>query len=213
MKRTLLFWLHNPKLSRPKQLALVGITALLLTAFIYWMFVAYQARTLRQQVTQVLPGASQFQQLQYFDRSWQPVDLGSDNEDSLYAGYDQTGQFVGYAVPGEGPGYQNPIRLLYGYRPEQRLIVGMKVLDSGETTGWGEQALQDEDFLANFRALAVDPKLEVVESGEKDQPNEVDIMTGATISSQAIVQILNATNRRWLRRLPASGSEPPLVNP
>ncbi|MEZ5582156.1 MAG: hypothetical protein R3F37_04650 [Candidatus Competibacteraceae bacterium] len=26
-------------------------------------------------------------------------------------------------------------------------------------------------------------------------------MTGATISSQAIVQILNATNRRWLETL------------
>ncbi|NJN46801.1 MAG: hypothetical protein HC808_10335 [Candidatus Competibacteraceae bacterium] len=38
-------------------------------------------------------------------------------------------------------------------------------------------------------------------------------MTGATISSQAIVQILNATNRRWLKRLPTVGSEPPLVNP
>ncbi|MEZ5582157.1 MAG: hypothetical protein R3F37_04655 [Candidatus Competibacteraceae bacterium] len=43
----------------------------------------------------------------------------------------------------------------------------MLVLDSGETTGWGEQALQDEDFLANFRALAIDPKLVVVERGEE----------------------------------------------
>jgi len=213
LKHSLLSRLYNSKNTRSKRLALAGVTVVLVTMVVYWLFVVYQARTLRQQVSQVLPGASQLQQLHYSDRTWQPVALGNDGEDYLYAGYDQNDRFVGYAIPGEGPGYQNPISLLYGYRPEQRHIVGMLVLDSGETTGWGEQALQDEDFLANFQALAVDPKLEVVENGEKEQPNEVDIMTGATISSQAIVQILNATNRRWLKRLPAVGSEASLLNP
>ncbi|NJN46800.1 MAG: hypothetical protein HC808_10330 [Candidatus Competibacteraceae bacterium] len=165
MKHSLLSWLH--KTTGPQRLVLAGITATLLMVVVYWLLVAHQTRTLRQQVFQVLPGASQLQQLHYNNRIWQPVALGSDSADHLYAGYDQNDRFVGYAIPGKGPGYQNPISLLYGYQPEQRRIVGMLVLDSGETTGWGEQALQDMDFLANFRSLAVEPKLVVVDRGRR----------------------------------------------
>ncbi|MEZ5582158.1 MAG: hypothetical protein R3F37_04660 [Candidatus Competibacteraceae bacterium] len=76
---------------------------MLLSMAVYGLVIAHQKRILRQQVIQVLPGASQMQQLQYTERAWQPVALGSDSADSLYAGYDQAGRLVGYAVPGKVP--------------------------------------------------------------------------------------------------------------
>ncbi len=59
--------------------------------------------------------------------------------------------------------------------------------------------------------LVVDTKIIMVKKGKKSAPNEVDAITGATISSKAVVKIINATNRAWQRRLPAPGSEPALA--
>jgi len=42
----------------------------------------------------------------------------------------------------------------------------------------------------------------------RTQANEVDAISGATISSLAVVRIINGSNSRWLERLPESGSAP-----
>ena len=47
-----------------------------------------------------------------------------------------------------------------------------------------------------------------IKKGKKVSDNEVDAITGATISSKAVVRIINESNDIWLARLPASGEEP-----
>jgi electron transport complex protein RnfG len=37
-----------------------------------------------------------------------------------------------------------------------------------------------------------------VKRGEKVNPNEVDTITGATISSEAVISILNGGSERWV---------------
>lgn len=187
-----------------------GCGVVIIIFALYWLISAQQARSLQQQIFQVLPGASQLQQLQYSNEDgWQPLTLDSETPDSLYAGYDESGQLIGYAIPGEGQGYEAPVRLLYGVQPEQRIILGLLVLETGETPGWGDKddkEFADRGFAESFRSLPVEPKLVLVEAGAKDLPNEIDMMTGATITSEAIVRTLNTTNRRWLPRLPDAGS-------
>jgi Na+-translocating ferredoxin:NAD+ oxidoreductase RnfG subunit len=39
---------------------------------------------------------------------------------------------------------------------------------------------------------------------EKTASNEIDTITGATISSKAVANILNTTNGQWLPRLDSS---------
>ena len=56
--------------------------------------------------------------------------------------------------------------------------------------------------MGNFRNLAVDPTVEVVKTG-RTSDNEVDAISGATISSQAVVKIINASNERWMDRVTA----------
>ena len=57
-------------------------------------------------------------------------------------------------------------------------------------------------LVVDFRALAVDPEIVPVKTGTRSAQNEVDAITGATISSKAVVSIINNTNERWLPRLP-----------
>jgi len=153
---------------------------------------ANKARELRAAVFKVLPGVAQMQE---------PV---------IYGGYDDQGEFVGYAMPAAGPGFQDTIAILYGYKPEQRMVVGMEVLESRETPGLGDKIYKDLEFVAGFSALSIEPEIVAVKKGTKSQPNEIDAITGATISAKAIVRIINETHAAWSGQLPAPGSEPPL---
>ncbi len=109
----------------------------------------------------------------------------------------EDGTVLGFAVPAEGPGYMDTVGLLYGYEPTRRVIVGVEILDSRETPGLGDKIIHDEEFHENFVALEVDPEIVPVKRGKKARPHEVDCITGATISSEAVIAILNRSVQRW----------------
>ncbi len=80
----------------------------------------------------------------------------------------------------------------------------MEVMQSTETPGLGDGIIKDELFLANFEALVVEPSIIGVKRGEKTEPFQVDTITGATISSNAVINILNTSMERWLPYLAPS---------
>jgi electron transport complex protein RnfG len=173
---------------------------------------ANKARELREAVFKVLPGVSQMQALVYRDGSIIAVAQPEKDEPVVYGGYDEQGDFVGYAMPGAGPGFQDTIAILYGYVPHEKQVVGMEVLESRETPGLGDKIYKDAEFVAEFSALSVEPEIVAVKKGTGTQPNEVDAITGATISSKAIVRIINETHTAWSGQLPVPGSEPPFAD-
>jgi electron transport complex protein RnfG len=126
-------------------------------------------------------------------------------QEVVYAGYDAAGALLGFAIPAEGPGFQDTIKLIYGFDASARRVVGMEVLESRETPGLGDKIIKDTDFVGNFRNLAVDPTVVVVKAG-RTSDNEVDAISGATISSQAVVKIINTSNDRWMDRVTALAS-------
>jgi len=174
---------------------------------------ANKARELREAVFKVLPGVSQMQQLVYRDGQLAATQDKQKNEPGIYAGYDEHGDFAGYAIPAAGPGFQDTIGLLYGYTPQRRMVLGMEVLESRETPGLGDKIYKDAEFVGGFSALSTEPEIVAVKKGTKSQPNEIDAITGATISSKAVVRIINETQSDWMDRLPPPGSEPPLEGP
>jgi len=183
-------------------LAIVGVYQLTLP-----LIRANNALALRRAVFEVVPGAERLQALAWRDGGLAvPEGDGSgtagEGEPLVYGGYTGEGEFLGYAIPGAGPGFQDTIRLIYGFDPERRRIVGMEVLESRETPGLGDRIYKDPDFVGEFDDLAVEPQVTAVK-GEGTAPNEVDAITGATISSKAVVSIINAANEQWLERLPA----------
>ena len=169
---------------------------------------AYKARVQREAVFKVLPGISRFERLVYRDGRLAAVTKEETGQEYVFAGYDDQDQLVGYAIPSAGPGFQDTIRLLYGYLPQARKVVGMEILESRETPGLGDKIYKDAAFVANFADLSIDPEIVTVKKGKKSAPNQVDAITGATISSKAVVRIIQQANGRWLSRLQPSRRTP-----
>ncbi len=206
---------QEPKIA-PRMIVTLGLAGLLSGLFIVVVYevtlpliTANRAEALRRAVFEVVPGAGAMQQLTERDGALVVSEASSDG-DAIYAAYSDQGVFLGYAIPGEGAGFQDTIRLLYGFEPGQRHVVGMAILDSKETPGLGDKIFKDVDFQRNFEALAVAPEVVVVKNGTKAAEHEVDGITGATISAKAVVKIINASNVVWLDKLPPPGGEPPL---
>jgi len=172
--------------------------------------VAYQTKALRQAVLKVLPGTTQMQRLVYREGRLLVKETEDQDEEALFGGYDAQGRLLGYAIPSAGSGFQDTIRLIYGFRPATRRVVGMEILESRETPGLGDKIYKDVIFVADFRSLAIDPQIEAVKRGTKAAVNQVNAITGATVSSKAVVRIINQGNTRWLERLPPPEDAPPL---
>jgi len=121
--------------------------------------------------------------------------------------YDAADQLVGAVLTGEGMGYQDNIRVLYAYSFETNAIVGFKILDSKETPGLGDRVEIEPHFIANFEALdvrlddagnALENSIVTVKQGQKTDPWQIDGITGATITSEAIGNILNDSADAWV---------------
>ncbi len=118
----------------------------------------------------------------------------------IYAGYDKDNNFVGMALNAAEQGYQDIVKLLYGYNPETGCITGYDVLKSTETPGFGTKITTDKDFLANFDCLDANVNQEqtglinvikTVRHGTKQHPWEIDAISGSTITSNAIGRMFN----------------------
>ena len=115
----------------------------------------------------------------------------------VYAGYGEGGLLIGFAIQGEEPGFQDVIVAIFGYDPVEKEVIGFEVLESKETPGLGDKIMKDADWLAEFRELSVEPEIEVVKEGTGGAPNEVEAITGATISSKAIIRLIEQELASW----------------
>jgi len=179
------------------------ISGTLLVLTYLWTLPAIErniAEALQRSISDVLPGTRQTTTFAVANQQLQPL---GDEEDSLvkyYAGYDDAGQLIGVAVAAAGQGFQDTLSVLYGYSLDCQCIMGFKVMESKETPGLGDKIETDPDFTANFEALDVslDSDMEqilnpivMVKHGQKTEPWQIDAITGATISSQAVANILH----------------------
>ncbi len=169
-----------------------------------------KARELREAVFRVLPNVSKMQKLLLKEGKLEVSYKEEKGEEPIYAGYDDNNTFMGYAIPSDGPGFADTISVLYGYRPSDRKVIGMWILASRETPGLGDKIYKDAAFVANFDDLAIEPPIVATKRG-KSKPNEIDAITGATISSVAVARIINKGNDYWVSRLPEPGAEPAYV--
>ena len=167
-----------------------------------------KAEALEKAIFKVIPGTVQTKAYEYDQgESFTPLEGKESTGQVVYAGFDEQGKLMGIAVEGSGQGYADILRILYGYDPATQTIIGFYVLESKETPGLGDKIEKDPVFLANFEELdvalsddfsAIKNTVVTVKSGEKSNPWEVDGITGATISSRAIGDILGKSTKEWV---------------
>lgn len=173
-----------------------GIAGLAIVFVFQWAqprIEAHRAAVLRAAIQEVLGGPETYGTIWVHQGALTaelPAGVDSTGLDRVYLGRDAEGMPVGYAIAGELPGYQDLIRLLFGYDAEAGLVIGMKVLESKETPGLGDKIEKDTAWLAEFDA-AVPPLLGVKPDRATGDEHEVDMISGATISSRTVINIIN----------------------
>lgn len=124
-------------------------------------------KELNEMLATVLPGNTSFE--------WEEYDGEDEAIQAVYKG--ETGvviQTVAY-------GYAGNITLLVGVSNEGT-VTGLVVRDLSETPGLGANALTDTEFLSQFLGT----------SGEAQVGENIDAITGATVSSKAVTKAVNA---------------------
>lgn len=115
-----------------------------------------------------------------------PEKLGSEQPLTVYRARKE-GEPVAAILTVVAPdGYNGPIRLLVGIRPDGR-IAGVRVLEHQETAGLGDGIeASKSDWLQQFRGAELgDPKRD--EWGVRQDGGEFDALSGATVTPRAVV--------------------------
>src|SRR5579863_4173405 len=113
-----------------------------------------------------------------------------ENVKRIFAGYDGSGKFLGVVIEASDRGYADIISAMYAYLPDKKIISGFQVVDMRETPGLGNRIGSDEKFAENFKALDATHPIKTVKHGNKQNPWEIDAISGATISSRAVGRML-----------------------
>lgn len=193
----------------------IGLCCGLLIVSVYQftapIILANQIAAREKAVLQVLPGAVESRTFAMSeDGVASPAAADSESNWLVFAGFDGAGALVGLAVEASGMGYQDKVRILYGFAPDRQAVIGFKVLESKETPGLGDRVETDPQYQANFEALdvsldesgeALAHLIEPVKPGQKTDPWQIDTISGATITSKAVAVMLSGSTEWWIPKL------------
>lgn len=125
-----------------------------------------------------------------------PAGASAKGLERLYLGHDASGKRVGFALSATGNGFQDPVTVMFGYDATAHSLIAMKVIANKETPGLGNKIESDTAFLNGFVGVSA-PIQGVKKDRGKSAPNDVVMITGATISSRAVIRIIDDAIARW----------------
>ena len=153
-------------------LTMVCMVAGLILAGVYSLtsplIAAQKAKESNQALSQVVPGADTYKEKTFSKGNYYECYKGS--------------KLIGYAVFAQRPGYAGAIKLLVGI-DKKGIITGLEVLAQSETPGLGARATEVKQgekepwFLSQFRG----------KKASLLKLNDIETITGATITSEAIL--------------------------
>lgn len=151
----------------------------------------------RHKIPELLLGMEQAQKMaeagQSLDIKQHAVRLAKANKEVFYSVYEARypdGKLAGWVAKASGQGYADKIELLIGFDPLAKRITGIFILDQKETPGLGNKIITI-DWRKQFKNLKTTQPI-VVSKKRTKAPNEIDAITGATISSRSVSKIINA---------------------
>lgn len=110
----------------------------------------------------------------------------------VYQARNDMGQLVGFAFAAQGPGYDK-IEIVIAVNEKCSKLMGYGVLVCNETPGFGDAIKSDvSEWYEQFIDVVTAQPLKLVKTGDVDDKDpEIVAITGATISSQGVVDIFN----------------------
>jgi electron transport complex protein RnfG len=124
--------------------------------------------------------------------SFEPV-VDDKGQELYYKGI-KDGQVTGYAFKAVGGGFADKIELLVAVDADWKNLLGIAVLKTNETPGFGDK-MKEPQFKGQFNncpAADKQNKLTVLKTGDRSKVDrEIVAITGATITSEAVTKIVN----------------------
>ena len=116
---------------------------------------------------------------------------GRSEKVTVYKAVGETQECVGWSFGAAGDGFSGRIELVVAVVANFGKLMGFEVLVSSETPGFGDRIKYDY-YRNQFRGAPAG-ELKLVSTGSADKiDSEIVAITGATVSSEAVVNILNS---------------------
>ena len=173
---------------------------LIVSSFCFGLLIAVTDAALSQRIEQnkidklnnltksLLPQAGTFQPL---DGEFEvAVEKGKKQTTKVYKALSETGECVGWSFNAAGTGFADKIELVVAVNEGFQKLAGFEVLSSNETPGFGDR-IKSSYYRSQFIGAPAD-KLKLLKTGSPANiDSDIVAITGATVSSQAVVDIIN----------------------
>jgi len=183
-------------------LAIAGAAAGLLVVAVYKATLPtiekYAAAKVEGAVREVLRAPARWDTLYLQKGALTKTPTAADDRKELpkaYLAFDAAGKRSGVAVTAQEPGFQEEVLLMIGFEPSTGTLIGFKVIEEKETPGLGDKIERDTSFGSQFPGRIA--PLKGVKARNAADPSQVQTITGATISSRAVIRIINHAVERW----------------
>lgn len=172
--------------------ALSGVILAWVFGFADPLIQANKEKELKEAIFKVLPEAKDYKTLEKA--------VGKDKV-IIFEGLDASGAPIGIAFKADGGGFQGNVGVMVGLGLDYLKIKGIEILDQVETPGLGDR-IREPQFKDQFKGVEVSPKVEYIKYRKPEKPNQIQAITGATISSNAVVVNINNAVAKVLAAFP-----------
>jgi len=173
---------------------------LLVTSFLFGLLIAVAdaawSAKIEQNKTEKLRGlmASLISDANSFELAIQEANLPGDKgrmiKTDIYKALDKQGNCAGFAFVAVGAGFADKIELVVAVDAKCEKLLSFNVLSSNETPGFGNK-MKNDSFRNQFKDAPAG-KLLLVKIGDAGKiDNEIVAISGATVTSTAVINIFN----------------------
>jgi electron transport complex protein RnfG len=122
------------------------------------------------------------------DMSTLNADYAGVTIDDVIQALDDNGNKIGYIVKSNVRGYSSAISVAIGYSLDG-VVQGIELLANNDTPGFGLE-LSNPEFKNRFSGVQTDQF--VLTKGSASNDNDIDVYSGATITTTAVIKAVNA---------------------
>jgi len=115
---------------------------------------------------------------------------GKKEKIEVFRAISESGECVGWSFNAAGSGFQDKIELVVAVDKDFEKLAGFDVLASNETPYIGDQ-IKNDYYRDQFKGAPAE-ELKLIQSGDPEKIDaEIVAISGATVSSEAVVEIIN----------------------